>query len=195
MDQNKLDQTSPGSEQERLNARRRLLKGGLGLAPVSMTMVSRPVLAGTETCQGPTGFQSAPPSRVGATPSCTVGKCKGPDQWSGIAKSSYPNACGDRTFATAFNDNRKFSTLSLYKAIRNDFAAFPNESATDKAMARKLAAAYLNALNGSTFPMSVTQVQQFWQGYLSKSYRPGGFGTTWTTTTQFQNYVNYVMTA
>lgn len=205
MDKNQFDQATPAGDhatqgavlrdQDRLNARRRLLKGGLGLAPVTLTMASRPVLAGTETCHGPTGFQSAPPSRIGKTPSCSLSKGSGPTAWSGIASSAYPDGCAGRLFSVAFNDSGLFANLTLYKAIRNDFSAYPTAGATDKDMARKAAAAYLNSISGKTFPMSTLQVQQLWQGYVRKSYQPGGTGVKWTSATQFQSYLNYVMTA
>lgn len=216
MDEHNINQPAPDEElpdasadvqdaqQRRLIARRRLLKGGLGLAPVSMTMVSRPVLAGgTDTCHGPTGFQSAPPSRLGTTPSCTIGKCDGPDKWKPCVKSAYPGSCGDKTFATCFQDSTKFSKLTIYNAINglwgssyNGGTSYSSASDNDKAMARKAAAAYLNSLKtGNGFPMSTTQVQKFWQGYVANNYRPGGTGVTWNTYSQYQNYVGYVMTS
>lgn len=180
------------AESARRAARRRLIKGGLSAAPVAMTVVSRPVLAGTETCHGPTGFQSAPPSRVGSTPSCTIGKAGGPESWKSVAKKDYPGGCGDRTFQTAFNTNGLFPNLTLFNAIQNTFSS---SSSTDRDVARKVAAAYLNSLKITGFPMSTTQVQQLWQGYISKNYQPGGSGVKWTTADQFQRYLNYVMTA
>lgn len=199
------DQPDPASAslnaQQRLQGRRRLLKGGLGLAPVSMTMVSRPVLAGgTDTCHGPTGFQSAPPSRVGSTPSCTIGKCDGPDKWKACAKRDYPGSCGDKTFATCFQDSTKLSKLTIYNAIQGIWKDsskgydYSTASTNDKFMARKAAAAYLNSLkSGSGFPMTSLQVQKFWQGYAANNYRPGGTGVTWNQYSQYQTYVNYVM--
>lgn len=205
MDKNQFDQATPHGDhatqgavlrdQDRLNARRRLLKGGLGLAPVTMTMASRPVLAGTDTCHGPTGFQSAPPSRIGSTPSCSLSKGSGPTAWSGVSSSAYPDGSSGRTFAVAFNDSTLFANLTLYKAIRNDFTGYSTAGATDKDMARKAAAAYLNSISGKAFPMSTLQVQQLWQGYVRKNYQPGGSGVKWTTASQYQNYLNYVMTA
>ncbi|WP_397533043.1 hypothetical protein [Roseateles sp.] len=182
------------AEQGRQAARRRLLKGGLSVAPVAMTVVSRPVLAGSDTCHGPTGFQSAPPSRVGQTASCTFGKGGGPDAWKSTKKKDYPEDCGDRKFRIAFSDNRLFGDLTIFQAIQNDFGQL-NPNSADRDVARKVAAAYLNSLKRNGFPMSTLQVVQLWQGYNSKSYQPGGSGVTWTAADQFQRYLNYVMSA
>lgn len=205
MDKNQFDQAAPSGhqatpgeplrDQDRLNARRRLLKGGLGLAPVTLTMASRPVLAGTETCHGPSGFQSAPPSRIGNSPSCSLGKGKGLSYWAAQPSNAFPDGCAGRTFAVAFNDSTMFANLTLYKAVRNDFTGYTTAGATDKEIARKVAAAYLNSISGSYFPMNTLQVQQLWQGYIRKNYQPGGFGTKWTTVVQYQNYLNYIMAA
>src|SRR5436305_15283225 len=56
-----------------LACRRRLLPGGLGVAPVLMTLVSRPVLAVTSAgqCTTPSGFVSANASTAGHGVICT----------------------------------------------------------------------------------------------------------------------------
>lgn len=208
MDKDQFDQATSSGPQatdgQALNARRRLLKGGLGLAPVAMTMASRPVLAGTETCHGPTGFQSAPPSRVGQTPSCNIGKGKGPTALSSEADGSYPQQCAKTTFSAAFGVNTLFPSLTISRAIRNQFVAYDSKgqivwdyrSVSDqhKLMAREVAAAYYNALDGKGFPMTPIQVRELWQGYVGNSYKPGGFGNPWNYG-QFTKYLDYIMTA
>lgn len=200
MDKDQFDQATSSGPQaadgHALSARRRLLKGGLGLAPVAMTMASRPVLAGTETCHGPTGFQSAPPSRIGQTPSCTIGRGQGPTAWTSKSPSNYPGGAdtANRLFSVAMNDNRLFGSLTVQQVVSGNFGSAGGTS-EDKEVARRVAAAYLNALSGQGFPMTVLQVQQLWQGYISKSYRPGGAGVVWQDAAQFLKYLNYVMSA
>ncbi|MDN3544947.1 hypothetical protein QWZ02_10880 [Kinneretia asaccharophila] len=200
MDKDQFDQATSSGPQaadgQALNARRRLLKGGLGLAPVAMTMASRPVLAGTETCHGPTGFQSAPPSRIGQTPSCTIGRGQGPSAWAIKSSSNYPGGAdtANRHFSVAMNDARLFGSLTVRQVVSGSFGSAGGTS-EDKEVARRVAAAYLNALSGQGFPMTVLQVQQLWQGYISKSYRPGGAGVVWKDAAQFLKYLNYVMSA
>jgi hypothetical protein len=92
------------------------------------------------------------------------------------------------------NDARLFGSLTVRQVVSGSFGSAGGTS-EDKEVARRAAAAYLNALSGQGFPMTVLQVQQLWQGYISKSYRPGGAGVVWQDTAQFLNYLNYVMSA
>ena len=57
------------------------------------------------------------------------------------------------------------------------------------------AAPYLAEKTGgkTAIGTKVVEVQKLWQGYVANNYRPGGTGVTWNQYSQYQTYVNYVM--
>src|SRR4051812_7662361 len=69
------DVSVPSKTRPRNEARRRLLRGGIGTTPLLLTLVSRPVL-GQLVCRSPSGFVSMPTSAQG-TPTMCIGRTPG----------------------------------------------------------------------------------------------------------------------
>lgn len=177
--------TSAGlSSQE---ARRKLLKGGLSVAPVAMTVASRPVLA-TGTCHGPTGFQSANVSRaVGKLKDPACGTRKMPAEWA--AKNvSWPTAYkrGD-SFKTHFPSTTKYtdSRHTLEKVLKGECGG----NADDVSISQLIVAALLNS--ASTAVPSAAQIKAMWVGYCNNNFQPGG-ESPWTAS-KFSKYLQYTM--
>jgi hypothetical protein len=182
----KADATTPASGSDidtvRRRARRRLLKGGLGVAPVVLTVTSRPVLAGGSgggggggTCHGPTGFHSANLSReLGETP-CSWTK---PDDWCGNNCNDWPSTCKtkkDSKFTTVFGCTDKTgkitSSMSCWDVIRS------SGSSDSQVIAKLVMAAWLNCHKSpGSFPMTESQIMEIW-----KEHNTGGFCPSYDT--------------
>src|SRR5689334_6221649 len=109
------DQVRPNADIAR-EQRRKLLRGGVGAAPILMTLASRPVLGQVQQCTTPSGFVSMPTSRppqttcIGRTP----GFWKQPqkfDQWPAPYVPVTTSGPGGKK-ATTFNS--VFGTPSPY---------------------------------------------------------------------------------
>ncbi|MFY7872011.1 MAG: hypothetical protein ACOVQL_06500, partial [Limnohabitans sp.] len=172
-------------------ARRRLLKGGLGLAPVAMTVTSRPVLA-TGTCHGPTGFHSANLSRkVGTTP-CTWKK---PADWCTSSGNDWPTACKslkDKPFKDVFGAADKSLAISNTRSVWWVISQTTNTADSCK-IGKLIVAAWLNsAASPNAFPMTEAQVKEIWIEHNTVGFRPGGDTQAWDTI-KIQKYLWYTM--
>jgi hypothetical protein len=150
-------------------ARRRLLRGGLGAAPLVLSVASRPVMAGT--CTTASAYGSINGSRPVKSTSCSG---RTPDYWKGNP-ASWPSgfravAAGTTAPATLFND---VFPAGGYPGVT--LLAVLSMTGTDKttAMARFCAAAVLNAAATLT-PATVLSAQtakDVWAAHRS----PGGY--------------------
>lgn len=183
---NQHDATAPTPD---LAARRRLLKGGLSVAPVALTVTSRPVLA-TGTCHGPTGFQSANLSRnVGKMKDPACGTRNMPANWAD-SNTGWPTGCG-RTdkFRTHFPNSTLFLTDAdtMDKVVKGTASG---GTAEQKEVAKLVVAALLNSY--STSVPTATQIKAIWHGYCSPTgYRPGG-ELAWSGE-KIRKYLSYTM--
>lgn len=182
----KAQGTAPvsGSDIEagRRHARRRLLKGGLSVAPVVLTVTSRPVLAtgngGGGTCHGPTGFHSANLSRdIGETP-CNWPK---PNDWCGNSCNDWPSHCKskkDSKFTTVFGCSDKTgkitSKMSCWDVIRN------TGNSDSQVIAKLVMGTWLNCYKyGSSFPLKESQIMEIWKEHNTGGFRPGYDTEAW----------------
>jgi hypothetical protein len=183
---------APGGADQatRQAARRRLLKGGLSLAPVTMTVTSRPVLA-TGTCHGPTGFHSANLSRkIGKTP-CSWKK---PSDWCTNSGNDWPSTCKSKKnsyFKDVFGCSDKWGSISDTRSV---WWVINNTNTSDSCKIGKLlVAAWLNcAASPTSFPMTEAKIKEIWIEHNLGGYRPGGDTQVWDAA-KIQKYLWYTM--
>lgn len=140
---------------QRLDGRRRLLRAGLGAAPVLLTLASSPLSAEAVSAYGSAGTSAT-------TAKAACGGCS-PEAW---AESSWPQSI-DRgaTF------NQLFATrLNPDVALERLFAA--GSFTTEQQVARHCAAALLNAQSGKTpaTVLGVDAVREVWASYQARGY-------------------------
>ncbi len=169
----------------RLEARRRLLKGGLALAPVAMTVTSRPVLGANLECHGPTGFQSANVSRaVGKTVDLACGTRKRPADWA-VPGTTYPSGFNSGTLFATYFANGGFANGTTFGNI----LAMSAGSSVNTQIAQLVVAAILNSVT-TTVP-SRAQIIALWNGHVNKNYSPSG-EAPWDDA-KIIKYLNYTM--
>ena len=163
-------------------SRRRLLQGGLAAAPVLMTLVSRPVLAGQ--CTSPSGFVSGNASTASRGVNCTGHT---PDYWADSqhfgewptnyfpTKVTGPGGHNATTFQDVFlpklilpgNGNPTLlEVLVLTGSPTND-------------VARYVVAAVLNAAAGLTPVLSVSAVKDIWSEFATTGFFSPSSGAHW----------------
>jgi hypothetical protein len=155
-------------------ARRRLLRGGLGAAPVLMAAAPRSVMAGG-TCMTGSAYTSWSPS-VAASRSPTMYTCSGktPESWLATPLASWPSSCvnvdtkaGTVTpikFGARFSPRHYGDDPSLVQVLQK------TSTAGIDCMAKHIVAAYLNAAQGLT-PLVVVDPVRVWSDFHGK----GGF--------------------
>lgn len=159
--------TTLEAKQAALIARRRLMRGGLGVAPVLLVSAPRSVMAAT--CKTASATTSLNPSGaiVGATP------CNGktPERWVGTSLTVWPGTCLVNTQQTMRFDDIFGSTNGYGNARLLDVLGFSAATGKD-ALAKYTVAALLNARAGFTSPsvLSETIVRNIWD-----ACRGGGF--------------------
>jgi hypothetical protein len=147
-----------------------LLQGGLGAAPVLMTLVSRPVLGGTNQCFSPSGFVSMPTSQHGQPQFClgrTPGYWRQPQHFDEWPAPYYPTTVqgpGGHQ-ATLFKDHFSpcygaLPTMTFLDAVKLQ-AGPPNE------VIRHIVAALLNVAKNWAPVLNVPLLQQIWMEYAS----------------------------
>lgn len=171
---------APPAGPEPVPSRRRLLQGGLGAAPVLMTLVSRPVLA-QHLCTTPSGFVSINASTAGRGVTC-MGHI--PSYWAGPQNfSQWPAGFNPQNpNVTRFGGPQGVFSISPYPSGTTlldvvSGSANSGNMARDK-VARMIVAALLNSAAGLTPPLSVQNVKEMWNefgrsGYLSFSPQSG----------------------
>jgi hypothetical protein len=156
-------------------ARRRLLRGGLGAAPVIATFASQPVYA--YTCKSASAFTSANNSRPSVTPCNGQGPtwwktgswsgtgCGGADQFQAFF-GSVPPVSGGYTYP---------STVTLMQILTGSLTG-----ETDK-LARNMVAALLNVNSGKIGPgvFTAAQLKAIWASTLGGGYVPSPGAAAW----------------
>ena len=148
--------------------RRRLLRGGLGAAPILMTLASRSVLA-DNSCRTMSGFLSAPTSRHGTQYTClgrTPGYWKQPQFFDEWPKPYYPvpTRVGSTTKpATTFNS--VFSP-SPYSSSTTFLQVLETGGGPPDSVARHVVAELLNIQKGWVTVVTVNQLKTIWHDYM-----------------------------
>lgn len=140
------------------SGRRRLLRGGLGAAPVLMTLVSGPVSAAL--CTTGSAFGSLHPSGKQPGINCAG---RSPEAWSGSAAGQWPlpqNDLFSSKFTPALNPDIRFKNLL-------ELTTF----SIDQEVARHVVAAYFNASAPASTTASVLSTATavaIWASYAGK---------------------------
>jgi len=164
-------------------ARRRLIRGGLGSAPVLLTLVSRPVL-GQVACVSPSGFVSMPTSAHG-TPKMCMGRTPGywkqdqkfPDwptpPYYPVPKTG-PGAHAATTFNSVFGTPSPYSNSTTFlEVLRTEDSMAPNGPPDD--VARHCVAEILNVQKGWVTVLTKAQVINIWRSYMNTGGGTAGY--------------------
>lgn len=180
--------TTPEATQAALVARRRLLRGGLGVAPVLMVSAPRSVMAGN--CSTASAWTSA---TLNASHAATTIQTNGklPSYWQGcgplLAQSAWPDTClvlnnGVRTdtskpFNSVFTTTyAAYNSMSLMQVLGQTAAAGGNDE-----LAKYVIAALLNARTGKTnCIIDELTVQTIWTKCAIGLYFEPTAGVHWT---------------
>jgi hypothetical protein len=169
----------PPEGRSELVARRRLLRGGLGVAPVLMTVASRPVMAGM--CESASAHTSLSGSRVATLAAACSGRL--PAYWISRATSGYlmdtsgggSSGLNVITFGSVFGLTGDYDDKTLLKVLEGHL------STGDEVLAAYLVAALLNAKEGWT-PESVLdeeRVKEIWSDYSKNMHFEPTAGVEW----------------
>jgi hypothetical protein len=159
-------------------ARRRLLRGSLGAAPVLMVSAPRSVMAGTGQCSAASSFASANTSRPDVMVSCLG---KSPDWWKLANNSSawptnYTRVGGNATtFSSVFGAPKGFTDTSFLTVLEFTDTSGP------KCLAKHMVAGALNASKTWTPPQiaSVPILQTIYGSYRALDYYEPTAGIKW----------------
>jgi hypothetical protein len=179
--------TAPEAKQAAMLARRRLLRGGLSVAPVLMASAPRSVMAGT-SCTTASAFTSV---ALNASHAATMSTCTGkmPDYWkkSDPVKSYWDAGCLERNSSgNPMNTTKQFSTvfgsgyagMTLMQVLEQ-----PTASDNDE-LAKYVIAALLNARKGMTMGvLDEATVKTIWTKCSAGSYFEPTAGIHWWTKT------------
>ena len=168
---------TPEGSQAALQARRRLLRGSLGAAPVLMVLAPRSVMAGTVTCRAGSAFASINASHPVTAYSCTGST---PDYWRDASASNWPTQCvRNGSNATLFN--AVFTAGGYPNSTLLSVLQLTATSGSD-GLARYLVAAVLNAYKWPANPtpvISVSIATKMWADYVAKGYYEPTAGIKW----------------
>jgi len=162
------------------SSRRRILRAGVGTAPVLLTLMSRPVL-GIECMAG-----SAMGSTLHASHSAQIATCSGLTVAAWINSNSWPDpykktakngahgwdATKYHCTTTGFNGTTFSGNVML------DVMNLADDGGT-KSLGRYCAAALLNARSGRTPVLSETTVRGMWNAFLAQGYYEPTAGVRW----------------
>jgi len=188
--------------------RRRLLRGGLGAAPVLLTLVSRPVLAGqwrvvgggggggNGQCFTPSGFVSIPTSQHGQPYYCsgrTPGYWKQSQHFSSWVAPFYPTTVsgpGGHS-ATLFKD---WFTPSPYPPATTFLQVLELQGGPPDDVARHIVASVLNVAAGWVPVLTVQVLKGIWGEYMNTGGSTIGYfqptaGVKW----YHDDIVNYLL--
>lgn len=175
------DSGTPESARAALVARRRLLRGGLSVAPVLMASAPRSVLAGGPgACVPASSFASINASRPDQQFTCTgrtPGYWKEPQwfsQWP--APSCVPTGNNATKFDAVFGEFGGYPGKTLLNVLE-----LPGNSMGRDALARHIVAALLNAKSGKT-PANVLSeftVKAVWSDFVRRGYYEPTAGIKW----------------
>lgn len=178
------------SETQLDRARRRLVQGGAGAAPLLMTLVSRPVLG--QVCQTASASASFPTSHAhGQQPVCSGASptfwSQNLDKW---PAGYYPTSTGDTgTAGTLTLTAATGSTITQQATLFSPpFSPSPYAPETTllavlqnpgDPVAQHLAAALLNVASGLVPVLSQAMLQTIWLEYTTKGYFEPTAGVKW----------------
>lgn len=157
-------------------ARRRLLRGGLSVAPVVMASAPRSVMAGG-VCVPASSFASVNASRPDLLFNCTG---RSPGYWKNHA--SWPNGY--------FPVDQGLNKATQFNGVFTGSAGYPNKTFLQvlqlqgggrDAVARHIVAAFLNAKAGLTLPnvLSWQRVLDIWSSFDRLGYFEPTAGIRW----------------
>ena len=176
------DGDTPDRTQAALLARRRLLRGGLGVAPVLLASAPRSVMAtgGGGTCVPASSFASINASRPDLVHNCSGRK---PDTWKqDWCHSQWPSPCvATGPLATKFgvvcgSSDSVFAGKTMLQVLQSTDA-----DATRGGLARHLCAAVLNARSGRTDAsvLGMTTIRSVWAECVARDYFEPTAGIRW----------------
>ena len=168
-------------------SRRRLLRGGLGGAPLLMTLVSRPVLGGGSygggggggQCYTPSGFVSMPTSQPGRPQFCsgrTPGFWKQPQKFSEWPAPFYPTTTQYHK-ATKFNAYfsgipSPYPSTATFLDVLNTQDGF---SGPPHSVARHIVASVLNVAKGWVPVLTQDVIKAIWGQYMNTGGGTSGY--------------------
>jgi hypothetical protein len=168
--------------------RRRLVGGGLGAAPLLMTLVSRPVL-GQETCLSTSAHLSGPTSHPHEQQVCSGGspsywsRPQNFHEWPSPYQATTQGASAGRSSSTLLS-----TTATLFSATFSPSPYPPettlltvlNMGGPSNDVARHLVAAQLNVAKGWTPVLDAGQIQAIWLEYTGRGYFEPTAGVKWS---------------
>ncbi len=178
---------APGAEQAALIARRRLLRGGLSVAPVLMVSAPRSVMAGT-SCTTASAFTSV---ALNTSHAVTMSTCTGrlPAYWQSTSpvKSYWDAGCLETNSSGAVtNTTKQFSAVfgsGYVGKTLMDVLAQPTGTDTDE-LAKYVVAALLNARKNMTLGvLDEATVKTIWTNCSTGGYFEPTAGIKWWTKT------------
>jgi hypothetical protein len=157
--------------------RRRLLHGGLGAAPVLMTLVSRPVLGRTNQCFSPSGFVSMPTSQDRQPQFCqgrTPGFWRQPQKFNQWPEPFYPTTTSGPGGhqATKFVD---WFSPTVYDLNFTFLDAVKLPEGPPNNVTRHIVAAMLNVYKGWAPVLTKESLQNMWWQYASTGAGLAGY--------------------
>ena len=171
----------PESTHAALLARRRLLRGGLSVAPVLMASAPRSVMAGGPgICVPASSFASINASRPDLQSTCSG---QGPDYWKeSWNQSPWPSPClATGSSATTFgaacgSSDTYYAGRTMLQVLRSNDADM-----TRGGLARYLCAAVLNAHSGKTHAnvLGIATIRTVWAEYVARNYFEPTAGIKW----------------
>ena len=173
------DSDGPTSKQAALLARRRLLQGGLGAAPVLLASAPRSVMAGGN-CVPASSFASINASRPDLLHNCSGQK---PDYWKQTwVQSQWPSPCAATgSLATKFgaacgSSDSFYADKTMLQVLQSSDA-----DTTRGGLARYLCAAVLNANSGKTDStvLGLSTIRNVWAEYVARGYYEPTAGIKW----------------
>jgi hypothetical protein len=164
------------ARQAALVARRRILRGGLSVAPVLMASAPRSVMAGT-ACVPASSFASINASRPDLLFNCSgtsPGYWKNPMNFSQWPSPFTAQGSAPTSFDAVFGAAGGYPGLSLR-------AVLELQGGGRDALARHIVAALLNAQKGLTPSnvLSVSLVKAVWTSFVTKGYYEPTAGIKW----------------
>ncbi len=161
-------------------ARRRLLRGGLGAAPVLMAAAPRSVMAGGTCMTGSLYTSFSPNTTMSRSPRTYTCSGKTPEWWRDCAPTEWPATCVREgksaiKFKDVFAPNR-YGEETFLKILQKP------ETRGQNGMAKHLVAAILNANKYPSTPMNVVGpavLKGVWSDYCAKNYYEPTAGVRW----------------
>jgi hypothetical protein len=173
-DSTSVPEAQPTPGKAAMPSRRRLLRGGLAVAPVMMTLASRPVRAGG-TCTTASAFASVNLSGLKAESVCGGSS---PTRWQ--SNSNWPaglqaNGKNATQFSAVFPAGGTYPEKSILDVMKM------NGTTGTSGVARYLSAAYLNAAAKLTPDRVLNQATAVgvWSSFISKGYYEPTAGVRW----------------